>query len=339
MAKLCVGDIPIGAMNWITGAEVSKEKFGLTIDDMVGTLNAQGEYVAPEGNKTFDGKGIVSISTGAFQYSFNAFSNVEKIQFPDLQYVGNNAFQYCFVQNKKQPVAEFSITRIDQSNYVFNYFMDNAKGGFCTFPNLTYVKGSSVFYYMLQGVEMPDLDLIFPKLEHVEGIYTLRYMGISTTWKIGGYRLSALKTIVQLANGSEIFQPSGSSHGMFWLPNVIDIRGICFGTNVRVIHFAKKNQNVIEALPDYTRKFSSAPANVTILFDMITNITINNMTYTRSEQDSIHPDIYTKTYVAWKSADGQIVYTNYTGDVEPDVGTVVYSDNGVTQVGIISSVE
>jgi hypothetical protein len=126
---------------------------------------------------------------------------------------------------------------------------------------------------------------------------------------------------------------------MFRLPNVIDIRGICFGTNVRVIHFAKKNQNVIEALPDYTRKFSSAPANVTILFDMITNITINNMTYTRSEQDSIHPDIYTKTYVAWKSADGQIVYTNYTGDVEPDVGTVVYSDNGVTQVGIISSVE
>jgi hypothetical protein len=39
-------------------------------------------------------------------------------------------------------------------------------------------------------------------------------------------------------------------------------------------------------------------------------------------------------YTSWKDTDGNIVYTDATS--EPATGTVVYSDQGATQVGTVS---
>lgn len=104
-------------------------------------------------------------------------------------------------------------------------------------------------------------------------------------------------------------------------------------TGIVEIHFRKDAQSVIEALQAYSTKLGAT--NATIYFDLIGTITVNGVAYSRDEPNSIRAD-GTKTFVAWKDADGNIVYTDATA--EPAVGTVVYSDQGTTQVGTVSEV-
>lgn len=320
----------------ISGGEVvDKSKYGLTVDDLLGDVNEQGKYVAPAGEKTFDGAGIVSVETGCFQYSFGQFSNIKKLIMNDLTNVEYQSFSYSFYRNQKQPVAVFQNLEVIPSsvNSSFEHFMDGATGSFPQFPKLKQALGNQAFYYLMTNTTAPDYDLVFPVLEEA-GPRSLRLMGKE---KDRGYTLSALKII----SGAGVFQPPNSTKNDIYLLSAVDISGTPFDTSVRVVHFAKKNQATIEALDGYDTKFASTSAanNITFVFDLITYITVNDVVYTRSEQDSIRPDIYTKTYIAWKSDSGDIVYTDYANSAEPAVDTPVYSDAGTTQVGTVSAIE
>jgi hypothetical protein len=318
------------------GEPVNKEKFGLTIDDVLGYVDENGTYSAPTGGAVFNGAGIKAVVAGAFYYQFGQFSTVESAVFEDLKTVANQSFYYLFYQSKKKPTAVFNVEEIPSTvTSAFEHAFDNAAGAFPRFPLLRKALGSSSFYYFMTNTTALDYDLVFPVLEEV-GARALRLMGCE---KSRGYTLSALKKI----SGAGVFQPSGSVTGKndIYLLSAVDISGTPFDTSVRYVHFAKKNQTTIEGLADYASKFatSSAAKNITFFFDLITSITVNGVVYTRSEQDSIRPDLYTKTHIAWKAQDGQVVYTDYTDSVEPAVDTLVYSDAGITQIGTVTEVE
>ena len=100
------------------------------------------------------------------------------------------------------------------------------------------------------------------------------------------------------------------------------------------MHFRADAQATVEALTGYGSKFWG-PSTLTIYFDLIGTITVNGVAYSRNEPNSIRVD-GTKTFVAWKDAGNNIVYTNATS--EPAVDTPVYSDAGTTQVGTVSEV-
>ena len=104
-------------------------------------------------------------------------------------------------------------------------------------------------------------------------------------------------------------------------------------TNLTEMHFRADAQTLIESLAGYVTKFGAT--NCTIYFDLIGTITVNGVTYSRNEPSSIRVD-GNKTFVAWKDASNNIVYTNATS--EPAVDTPVYSDAGTTQVGTVSEV-
>lgn len=104
-------------------------------------------------------------------------------------------------------------------------------------------------------------------------------------------------------------------------------------TALTEMHFRADAQATIEGLSGYASKFGAA--NCTIYFDLIGTITVNGVAYSRNEQNSIRVD-GNKTFVAWKDASNNIVYTNATA--EPAVDTPVYSDAGTTQVGTVSGV-
>ena len=104
-------------------------------------------------------------------------------------------------------------------------------------------------------------------------------------------------------------------------------------TNLAEMHFRADAQATIEGLSGYASKFGAK--NATIYFDLIGTITVNGVTYSRNEPNSIRVD-GNKTFVAWKDAGNNIVYTNATS--EPAVDTPVYSDAGTTQVGTVSEV-
>ena len=105
-------------------------------------------------------------------------------------------------------------------------------------------------------------------------------------------------------------------------------------TNLAEMHFRADAQTLIESLAGYATRFG-APSTCTIYFDLIGTITVGGVAYSRNEPNSIRVD-GTKTFVAWKDASNNIVYTSATS--EPAVGTVVYSDQGTTQVGTVSEV-
>lgn len=326
------------AVNVPAGGEpTNKEKFGLTIDDVLGIVDENGNYAAPTGTAVFNGAGIKTVAAGAFYYQFGQFSTVGSAVFEDLKTVANQSFCYMFYQSKKKPTAIFNIEEIPANiTSAFEHAFDGAAGAFPRFPLLRKALGSSSFYYLMTNITgAPDYDLVFPVLEEVGG-RALRLMGPE---KNRSYTLSSIKKI----SGAGVFQPSSSTVGKndIYLLSAVDISGTPFDSSVRQVHFAKKNQATIEALADYSTKFasSSAAKNITFFFDLITSITVNGVVYTRSEQDSIRPDIYTKTHIAWKAQDGQVVYTDYTDSVEPAVGTLVYSDAGITQIGTVTEVE
>ena len=104
-------------------------------------------------------------------------------------------------------------------------------------------------------------------------------------------------------------------------------------TNLAEMHFRADAQTLIESLAGYATKFGAT--NCTIYFDLIGTITVNGVAYSRNEPNSIRVD-GNKTFVAWKDAGNNIVYTNATS--EPAVDTPVYSDAGTTQVGTVSEV-
>ena len=322
----------------ISGGEVvDKSKYGLTIDDVLGNVNEQGEYVAPTGEKTFDGAGIISVGDVGFQYSFGQHSNVKKLIMNDLTNAGYYSFSYSFYKNQKQPVAIFQNLVAASGSNCFEHFMDSAVGGFPQFPKLKQALGYQGFYYFMTNTVTPDYDLMFPVLEVIAGEIAFRLAGKEQN---RGYTLSAVKRISAGSRGT--LQPPSATNNDIYLLSAEYLNGKVFGTNTRVVHFAKKNQAIIEALDGYDIKFAestSAANNMTFVFDLITYITVNDIVYTRSEQDSIRPNIYTKTYIAWKSDSGDIVYTDYANNAEPDVDTVVYSDEGITQVGIVSAIE
>ena len=318
------------------GEPVNKEKFGLTIDDVLGYVDENGTYSAPTGAAVFNGAGIKTVASGAFYYQFGKFSTVGSAVFEDLKTVANQSFYYLFYQSTKKPTAVFNVEEIPSTvTSAFEHAFDYASGAFPRFPLLRKALGSASFYYFMTNITAPDYDLVFPVLEEVGG-RALRLMGVEKT---RAYTLSSIKKI----SGAGVFQPSSSTVGKndIYLLSAVDMSGTPFDSSVRQVHFAKKNQATIEALADYSTKFasSSAAKNITFFFDLITSITVNGVVYTRSEQDSIRPDIYTKTHIAWKAQDGQVVYTDYTDSVEPAVGTLVYSDAGITQIGTVTEVE
>ena len=127
-------------------------------------------------------------------------------------------------------------------------------------------------------------------------------------------------------------------------PSLIDVQTNSFGsstsngafrncTALTEIHFRADMQTTIEAMSQYANKWGAT--NATIYFDLIGTITVNGVAYSRNEPNSIRVD-GAKTFVAWKDASDNIVYTDATA--EPAVDTPVYSDQGTTQVGTVSEV-
>lgn len=106
-------------------------------------------------------------------------------------------------------------------------------------------------------------------------------------------------------------------------------------TNLAEMHFRADAQTLIESLAGYATKFGAT--NCTIYFDLIGTITVDGVAYARDEKQSIRVD-GVKTFVGWKDVNNNVVYTSYANNAEPAVGTVVYSDQGTTQVGTVSEV-
>lgn len=249
----------------------------------------------------------------AFRHLAANSSSLQSYNFNKLKVINGQSIFYSAFQSTKQiEIAAFpSLEEITKGNGTFqNAFNYSTKLHTVFFPKLRRVAGQGAFYSTFSS----SYDIIKVNFDSLESLSdnttTYMFSGCNKLPKISFPSLTTFKTIYELANNMFVG---------------------C--TLLTEIHFRADAQTTIEAQSNYSSKFGAT--NATIYFDLIGTITVNGVAYARNEPNSIYVE-YDKTYVAWADESGNIVYT--TAGAEPAVGTVVYSDEGTTQVGTVSAV-
>ena len=324
-------------------------KYGVSLDNLLGNVNADGVYQLSDAPFTFDATSIKKIpfnSVDFFTYKFYKLPLVGTVDLSNYMH-GNGfpakidyftqAFSYTRVQKLITPRERDGVYRMHfyQSfqhcdalkEIVFsNPIISSITFAFvetfqhCDFSNasinfdiITSI-GSQGFYGAFKYCKLPE-EIRFTNLTEITDAYAFREAFLQTTG-CKRYFFPSLTSVT-----SDAF---GSGKRLTWYN----------ATDVEEIHFRADMQATIEAVTGYSSKFG-APSTCTIYFDLIGTITVNGVAYSRNEPNSIRVD-GNKTFVAWKDAGNNIVYTNATS--EPAVDTPVYSDAGTTQVGTVSGV-
>ena len=347
-------DIDVAVENNIEKVIVDRRKFGVSIDNLLGEVDENGTYNfgrlggASVDKFVFDGSGIKKVGWAAFNYAFTNNAGISEALFPDLEEIETYGFQHAFEQT--------SITRI-------------------TFGKVKVINAQRALYYMaafLSNQQTRLLELPIKNVEELSGLsvaesafhsgFDGKATGLYNLRIINGYRacynmlgnnsflediqLDSLETISGDLACQQMFKDCFRLKKAYFysLTSVTPANALGLGTDwesgmfswcdeLKEIHFRADAKATIEALDGYATKFGAYYA--TIYFDLIGTITVNGVAYSRNEPNSIRVD-GNKTFVAWKDASNNIVYTNATS--EPAVDTPVYSDAGTTQVGTVSAV-
>ena len=333
----------------ISGGGAPSTKFGVSLDNLLGNVDADGVYQLSDAPFTFDATSIKKSPDGLgdlFTYKFYKLPLTGTVDLSNYTHDALNAttaqfftqaFSYTRVQKLITPRERYGSSPMQfyQSfqhcdalkEIVFsNPIMSSSAFGFvetfqyCDFSNasinfdiITSI-GPYGFYGAFKYCKLPE-EIRFTNLTEITAKFAFRGAFLQTTG-CKRYFFPSLTSVT-----SDAF---GNSTHLTWYN----------ATDVEEIHFRADMQATIEAVTGYSSKFG-APSTCTIYFDLIGTITVNGVAYSRNEPNSIRVD-GNKTFVAWKDTSNNIVYTNATS--EPAVDTPVYSDAGTTQVGTVSGV-
>ena len=304
--------------------EVEKVKFGVTIDNILGDVDADGAYIKPKQYYTANLAGVKSISGyGTFEYKFAEDDYIEELIANDLIEIKSNyVFQSAVRQSSIKRVSFDALVELNKG-YEFYYFANNCTEITASFASLKRVVGNSAFAYSFSHAKI-NPDETFPELEEIGGSTTFQNFSKMTAGDV--LSLSKVKKIT--GSSSKYTTPLYASSGVIWkLPSATEFTDYVFYySGAAEVHFAAANQAAIEACAGYEYKFGAT--NATFYFDLMLNITVNSVVYSRGHTIGGYTD--------WSDASGNKIYTDATA--EPAVGTVVYSDKGITQVGTVSGV-
>ena len=306
-------------------------KFGVSIDNLLGNVDADGNYVNPTEPFVLTLSGVKSMPRYGMSY-FAAGGNLDKIRVPirslianDLISVSSNSFNNFADDNRNFERVEMNNLEDASGPGVFQNAFQHATTA--SFQKLRRASGNYVFGTAFAERKL-DLSQVFPALEEISGMQAMSNIIYSDS--SSSITLPKLKSVIGAS--SHHSSTFANVYGVFYFPECNHIEKYIFKTNCNcVLHLAAANQAAIEACDGYSYKFGASE----IYFDLIGTITVNGVAYSRNEPNSIRVD-GTKTFVAWKDASNNIVYTNATA--EPAVDTPVYSDAGTTQVGTVSEV-
>lgn len=342
---LYIGDKPVGLMK-VVEKKVPKVKFGVSIDNLLGDVDENGTLTRPEEPFVLDLTGVKHVGSLALADFCTAQSSagrdkglvgviandVKSVDWGAFMYFGdgNTALEYVQFDGIEELNAENSSRPNDygiMNAFAYGFpFVKQASFKSLKRIDVGHSNTSAVFRGSFKSTFF-DFDSAFPSLEYVRGMQELAIFKSSSSARIKVYA-SKIHTCIQTYTGynPQNYGAFDSIYGDIYLPSCTYVEGyLCRSATYKtVLHFAAAHQAAIETCSGYEYKFGAAE----IYFDLMLNITVNGTVYSRE---------YTiGGYTSWKDTDGNIVYTAATA--EPAVGTVVYSDQGTTQVGTVSEV-
>lgn len=321
------------------GETVEKIKFGLSIDDILGTIDEEGTYQNNYSRKNIlDLTGVKKINYYDFAYKFYNNDNISEIKANDLINIGGSAFSYAFYESSIQKASFESLEEI-KGDYTFNnaFYLASIKS--LNFPKLKKISGKSAMANLTYSSKI-NIAKCFPVLEEINNEKVFSGFCYMSGAASNGVKFIFPK-LIKITGASNLYDSTFGSpytNNTKWeFPNATDFTGYIWNISTTYsseIHFSVKNRETIESCNGYENKWGASGA--TIYFDLISNIIVNNIRYERDEPNSIVPDAI-KTFTAWKDESNNIIYTD--ANTEPAIGTIVYSDEGITEFGTVSEVE
>ena len=287
----------------ISGGGAPATKYGVSIDNLLGDVNADGKLYAQYDNFVFNGAGIKSLDASvlACRFTTQDASNclpITKILLPDLLQVSTASLDH--VANSARFLIEVDlglITDISGSSALKDAFgsayslatvrapnVTTISGDFAcqnafeytgltsnVFPNLTTISGNSACKYMYRGCTFDALGL--DNLTTISGASACQYMFNSL--KIDVAEFPKLTTITGSLACRYWFQLSTVKKVYF--PALTTVNADVFGSSagngafascsqLTEIHFRADAQATIEAMDGYASKFGAK--NATIFFSL-----------------------------------------------------------------------
>ena len=248
MAKLYIGDSQ-GTPAIVKIEEVSKKKFGVSVDTFLGDVDENGVYQIPTEPFTLDMSSVKSVPFYGLSYKFykTSISGMLKIGLEgDLS--GRGAMYSCFSScTGLTSVNLSSLTTVSGSSSMYSCFQNCDGLTSIDFSSLTTVSGSNALQYCFDGCTgLTSVNL--SSLTTVSGSYALQSCFDYCT-KLSTISFPALTSVVNNSFGSASY-------------NYI-FNGCKALTE---IHFRADMQATIEAMTGYANKWGAT--NATIYFDL-----------------------------------------------------------------------
>ena len=265
MAKLYIGDSQ-GTPAIIKIEEVPKKKFGASIDNLLGNVDADGNYVKPTESFVLNLSGVKSMP-GYGMYYFAAEGNNAETNVPihglianDLINVSTQSFGSFAADNRKFEHVEMNNLEVASGSGVFQNAFQYATSA--SFQKLRKVSGSYVFGTAFRRRQL-DLSQVFPALEEISGSSAMNEIIYSGSSDRASITLPKLKSVIGVSGHySSTF---ANVCGDFYFPECDHIEKYIFITNRNcVLHLAAANQAAIEACDGYSYKFGASE----IYFDL-----------------------------------------------------------------------
>lgn len=350
MGKLFIGSGTSLIPAIVTKEIIDKKRFNADYNTWVGVLDDNGKLNYETDPSEIIFTGVKDIGDWALTNKFCYKKSMPiSVSFPDLEVIsGENALNYAFYQSGITYIDFGNLTEISGDFAMASCFTNCTGLTFISFPNLTTISGKSGCHSMLSGCSnITDADL--RRVTYVSGNSSMDSMfsGNNALTKIN---LNSLKSVTNTTsstvNAMQQMFKNCSNLTSIRFPSLVEISGQAFGSSssndifdscskLRQIHFRIDAENTIKSLDRYAEKWGAT--NATIYFDLVGTITVDGTNYERDEYNSLY-DGTTETHVAWKDSNGNTIYTIYADGSEPDVGTEVYADAGLTQIGTISTI-
>lgn len=261
-----------GCIDTITGGGgevVDKTKFGVSIDNILGDVDADGTLTpANAGDFVLDLTGVKAIySVRMFDSMFANRQNLKAVYAPDLKELSSYLFYKAFYFSYAD-TAVFGIETIrDSWSDVFEY----AFAGSGRVRDIRFLELKSIHaYYGLSSICegcTVDTSTMFPKLEEISGTKALGDFCKDLVDNTALFPKVKKITGGTSAYSATFYTYSGYKTAVFKFPEATEFTGYIFSsTFAGEIHFAVANQSAIEACDGYDKKWGAT--NASIIFDL-----------------------------------------------------------------------
>lgn len=192
MAKFVIGkNTTNGVPALFKDGTVDKEKFGITIDNLVGDVDSNGGYVKPSGELEVDFSGVRTIGQKGMAHMFSSSAAVKSASFPDLEVIDEYGLDSTFADSTIESFSAPKLRQVTTECAMRDTFSGAKNLSSLSMPNLQSVDGVSAFYCIVANSGVLSVNI--PNLHTATGNAVLS--GAFESTRLQQLDLSNLRTV------------------------------------------------------------------------------------------------------------------------------------------------